>query len=100
MGTELGRAAFALLFGGAGIFLFYLATLLVLRRGKWKREGIVVEGRVVGLRERIARSSRPARSTFAPIVSFEMDGNAVRFTSSQSDTARAYEVGETVMVRY
>jgi len=99
--TTLLRVAFSLLFGGAGLYLFNLAGMLWHRRREWARDGVVVEGEVVAIKERKATGAKNRYPTFAPEVSYPArDGRKDRFTSSQSERPARYKVGDKVLVRY
>jgi hypothetical protein len=95
------RVIFSLIFAGAGLFLFRLAALLWLRRSEWTRDGVVVEGEVVAIKECKPTGAKNRHPTFAPVVSYvASDGVKDRFTSSQSERPARYKVGDKVMVRY
>jgi len=99
--TAILRIVFSLLFAGVALFFFRLAALLWLKRSEWMRDGVVVEGEVVAIKERKPTSSKNRYPTFAPVVSYRTtDGIVDRFTSSQSDRPARYKAGDKVMVRY
>lgn len=101
MSTFILRIVFSLLFAGVALFLFRLAALLWLKRSEWMRDGVVVEGEVVAIKERKPTGSKNRYPTFAPVVSYRTADRIVdRFTSSQSERPARYKVGDKVMVRY
>ena len=75
--------------------------MLLRRRREWLRDGVVVEGEVVAIKERKSTSAKTPRPTFASVVSFRGDDGAPRrFTSSEWERPSRYEAGQRVMVRY
>ncbi len=96
------RAGVSLVFGGAGIYMLWLTVLLARRRLQWRRDGVVVDGEIVGLKERRPRGQwNEDQPTFAPVVGFRREnGELSRFTSSESSSRSPYRVGQKVRVRY
>ncbi len=97
----LGRVLFGLLFAAAGLWMARLSLLAIARRREWKRDGVVVEGRVTGFEQRADLDPSDLRPLFAPIVSFiRSDGESGHFTASTATRPNPYVVGQKVAVRY
>ena len=58
--------------------------------------GIVVPGIVIGLDE----SNTDGSSTYSPVVEFTANGQTYTFESDNASSPPAYQIGETVNVRY
>ncbi len=77
------RGILFLLFAAAGLWMTTLALLAVQRRVEWKRDGVSVEGEVVGFEERASTDASDVRPLFAPIIAFRVaGGDARRFMSA------------------
>ena len=95
------RAILFLLFAGAGLWMTRLAVLAIKRRLEWKRDGVSVEGEIVGFEERASTDASDQRPLFAPVVAFRIaGGEARRFTSATSVRPNPYVVGQKLAVRY
>jgi len=97
----LGRVIFGLLFGAASLWTARLSILAIQRRSEWIRDGLVVEGEIVGFEERADTDPSERRPLYAPVVSFERAGGQTsRFTSSRAVRPNPYSVGQKIPVRY
>ena len=97
----VGRILFGLAFAAAGLWMARLSVFAFGRRKRWKEEGIVAEGRIVGFEERSDTDASDRRKLFAPIVEFRtVEGAPIRFTSSTANRPNPYTEGQTIAVRY
>jgi hypothetical protein len=97
----IGRILFALAFAVAGLWLAKMSVLAFRMRQTWRREGVVVDGEIVGFEERADTDITERRKLFAPIVTFRtVEGAPMRFTSSVASRPNPYTVGQSVRVRY
>lgn len=72
-----------------GVFAAYTAYRL-------ETTGVVAPGIVIGLDE----STTDGSTTYSPVVEFTANGQTYTFESSNASSPPAYQVGETVNVRY
>ena len=101
--TYVGRCLFALLFGFVAAFLAWATRKAIARRRLWLDDGVLVEGEVVGFKEKPRASTKAGRVPFAPIVSYRTtgpDSEPRRFTSTDASIPNPYVVGQRVSVRY
>lgn len=95
------RGILFLLFAAAGLAMARLAVLAWRRRLDWKREGVVVEGEIVGFEETSSTDPSDVRKLFAPIVEFRIGGGEERrFTSGTALRPNPYHEGQKIAVRY
>ena len=81
-----------LFFGAFCLWGAYAATIAY----RLETTGIVVPGIVIGLDE----SNTDGSSTYSPVVEFTANGQTYTFESDNASSPPAYQVGETVNVRY
>lgn len=100
---KVGRGANKLSIGCTTIFanLFFAAFCLwgvyaASIAYRLETTGIVVPGIVIGLDE----SNTDGSSTYSPVVEFTANGQTYTFESDNASSPPAYQVGETVNVRY
>jgi len=100
---KVGRGANRLYIGCVTILanLFFMAFCLwgvyaASTAYKLETTGVVTEGIVTGLDE----SNTDGSSTYSPIVEFTVNGQTYTFESGNASSPPAYQVGETVNVRY
>src|SRR5689334_7195694 len=69
-------------------------------RGSWelKQRGSTVTGTVVSLRE--VAATHDAGVTYAPVISYDVQGHTYTYESSNSSDPPAYDVGEKVSLLY
>ena len=95
------RILFGLAFAAAGLWCARMAVMAWNRRSAWRREGVVVDGEIVGFEEVASNDPKDRRPTFAPVVTFQTaEGHPGRFTSARSNRPNPYTVGQPVAVRY
>jgi hypothetical protein len=97
----IGRILFGLAFAAAGLWVARVSVIAFLARRRWREEGVVVDGEIVGFEERADTDIRDRRPLFAPIVSFKTaEGVPIRFVSARAERPNPYTVGQKVPVRY
>ena len=95
------RGILALLFGGAGLWMVREAVFMTRRRSRWKREGALVEGEIVGFEQQSSTNPSDLRPYFSPVVTYlHRDGKVRRFTSGTSRRPNPWTAGQKVAVRY
>ena len=62
------RILFGLAFAAAGLWCARMAVMAWNRRSAWRREGVVVDGEIVGFEEVASNDPKDRRPTFAPVV--------------------------------
>lgn len=97
----IGRILFGLAFAAAGLWMARVSLFAFARLRRWKEEGVVAEGQIVGFEERSDTNPSDRRKLFAPIVEFRTaEGAPFRFTSSVANRPNPYTVGQKIAVRY
>ena len=97
----IGRILFGLAFAAAGLWVARISALAFGARRRWKTEGVVADGEILGFEERRDTDPQDHRPLFAPIVQFRPGGGSpIRFVSSQAQRPNPYTVGQIVPVRY
>lgn len=86
-----------LIFPGVGALLLVIGAYALRRVRSFIKECLRATGTVVGFNER--RGSKGGR-TYAPVVTFETQGEVVRFTDPLYTSPRGYDVGQQVEVLY
>lgn len=81
-----------LFFGAFCLWGVYAATVAY----RLETTGIVTPGTVTGLEE----STTDGSTTYSPVVEFTANGQTYTFESDNASSPPAYQVGETVNVRY
>jgi len=102
--TYVGRLIFSILFGAPGVFLLWATWQAILQRQRWLSLGVIVDGKIVALKERArAKSGVAGRIPLAPVVEYRAPagtGEVKRFTSQEATSPSPYAVGQRVDVRY
>ena len=98
----IGRILFGLAFAAAGLWMARVSLMAFGLRRRWKSEGVLVDGEIVGFEERKDTNLSDRRVLYAPIVVFRRreGGEPIRFVSARAERPNPYTVGQTVPVRY
>jgi uncharacterized protein YbjT (DUF2867 family) len=93
--TYVGRFLFAFLFGSVAAFLAWATRKAIARRRLWLDDGVLVEGEIVGFKEKPRASTKAGRVPVAPVVSYRTtgpDSEPSRFTSADASIPNPYVV--------
>jgi hypothetical protein len=99
----VARLVFALVFGSLAAFLMWATRKAAARRRLWLNDGVLVDGEIVGFKERPRASTRAGRIPVAPVVSYRTagpDSELKRFTSAEASFPNPFALGQRVPVRY
>ncbi len=83
---------------GVSVLVFVSGVIGGMVTFSWVKDARSVEGTVIELVEKKSSSKEGKSTTYAPKVSYLIDGEKREFVSSQSSSSAAFKVGESVRV--
>ena len=82
------------------VWIILIGVAVYVGRGSWelKQRGATVTGTVVSMRK--VDATDDAGVTYAPVISYDVQGHTYTYESSNSSDPPAYDIGEKVMLLY
>lgn len=80
------------------LVLFVIGVTTGVSTFSWLKNAKTAEGKVVQLVEKRSSSKKSRKTTYAPKVSYEIEGEKREFVSSQSSSPSDFKIGQTVRV--